>query len=120
MASDTRHLQTVGGEWRQAGSPAALSALHLEGAKGTALYKKAKDDSDDARPACSGETIRRVIGKALLSTEIEYLSSHLLPCQLAVGVPEGVEAMAHVTRHWRDDNANDNAKVLINFDEGAQ
>ena len=32
--------------------------------------------------------------------------------------PAGVEAMAHVTRQWRDDNANDNAKVLINHDEG--
>ena len=40
------------------------------------------------------------------------------PRQLAVGVLAGVEAMAHVTRHWRDDNANDNAKVLINYDEG--
>ena len=36
----------------------------------------------------------------------------------AVGVPAGVEAMAHVTKQWRDDNANDNAKVLINYDEG--
>ena len=43
---------------------------------------------------------------------------HLLPHQLTVGVPAGVEAMSHVTRHWREDNANDNAKVLINYDEG--
>ena len=26
--------------------------------------------------------------------------------------------MAHVTRQWRDDNSNNNAKVLINYDEG--
>ena len=90
----------------------------LGGAEGTALYKKAKDGFDDARPACSGETIRRVIGKALLATDIENLSSHLLPHCLAVGVLAGVEAMAHVTRQWRDDNANDNAKVLINCDDG--
>ena len=37
---------------------------------------------------------------------------------LAVGVPAGVEAMAHVTRQWRDDNSDNNAKVLINYDEG--
>ena len=98
-------------------APLELRAF-IGGAKGTALYKKAKDGSDDARPACSGETIRRIIGKALLATEIENLSSHLLPHQLAVGVPAGVEAMAHLTRQWRDDNANDNAKVLINYDEG--
>ena len=26
--------------------------------------------------------------------------------------------MAHVMRLWRDDNANGNANVLINYDEG--
>ena len=60
-------------------------------AKGTALYKK-----DDARPACSEETVRRIIGKGLLATEIENFSSHLLPHQLAVGVPAGVEAIWHM------------------------
>ena len=98
-------------------APAELRAF-IGRAKSTALHKKAKDGSDDARPACSGETIRRIIGKALLATEIANLSSHLLPHQVAVGVPVGVEAMAHVTRQWRGDNANDNAKVLINYDEG--
>ena len=39
--------------------------------KGTALRKKAKDASDDARPARSGKTIRRIIGKALLATDRE-------------------------------------------------
>ncbi len=90
----------------------------IGGAKGTALYKTAKDGTDDARPACSGETIRRVIGKALLATEIEVLSDHLLPHQLAVGVKAGVEAMPHLVRQWRDDNAHDDDKILINFDEG--
>ena len=91
---------------------------YFGGAKGTALRKTAKDGSDDARPACSGETMRRIVGKVLLGTDIETLSDHLLPHQLAVGVRAGVEAMPHVVRQWRDDNANDNAKVWINFDEG--
>ena len=69
-------------------------------------------------PHVRGETIRSIISMALLETEIENLSSHLLPHQLAAQVPAGVDAMAHVTRQWRDDNANDNAKVLINYDEG--
>ena len=98
-------------------APAELRPF-IGGAKGTALYKKAKDGTDDARPACSGETIRRVIGKVLLATDIEPLSDHLLPHQLAVGVKAGVEAMPHLVRQWRDDNAHDNDKVLINFDEG--
>ena len=33
-------------------------------AKGTAIYRKAKDGSDDARPACSGEATRHIIGNA--------------------------------------------------------
>ena len=128
----TSRQQTSGWEWRQAASPTASRALQSagswEGSRGTAgvhlrsvrhtLCKKAKDGSDDARPACSGETIRRIIGKALLATEIENLSTHLFPHQPTVGVPATFEAMAHVTREWRDDNANDNAKVLINYDEG--
>ncbi len=62
--------------------------------------------------------MRRVIGRALLGTEIETLCDHLLPHQLAVGVPAGVEAMPHVTRQWRDDNAREGDKVLVNYDEG--
>ncbi len=90
----------------------------LGGAKGTALRKIAKDGTDDARPACSGETIRRVVGKALLATENDALSEHLLPHQLAVGVKAGVEAMPHVVRQWRRDNADIPGKLWINFDEG--
>ena len=91
---------------------------YIGGAKGTALFKVAKDGSDDARPACSGETVRRVVGKALLASEMKSLKEHVLPHQLAVGVQAGVEGMPHVVRQWRDDNADDPDKVLINFDEG--
>ena len=128
----SRLLQTVGGEWRQASRPTAPWSLQPAGCRegprrtegfhwGSERHRSLQEGesgSDDARPVCSGETIRRIIGNALLATEIENLSSHLLPHQLAVGVPAGVEAMAHVTRQWRDDNANNNAKVLINYDEG--
>ena len=91
---------------------------YMGGAKGTSLRKTAKDGSEDARPACSGETIRRVVGKTLLASEIGTLGEHLLPHQLAVGVKAGVEAMPHLVRQWREDNANDTEKVFINFDEG--
>ena len=98
-------------------APAELRK-YIGGAKGTALRKHAKDGSEDARPACSGETIRRVIGKVLLGSEIDTLCAHLLPHQLAVGVKAGVEAMPHLARQWRQDNAQDPDKILINFDEG--
>ena len=67
---------------------------YVGGAKGTALKKTAKDGSDDARPACSGKVIRRLVGKALTLTEIDSLRGHLLPHQFAVGVPAGVESNA--------------------------
>ena len=110
-------LTALGNLLAAGGAPSELRPF-IGCAKGTALYKRAKDGSDDTRPACSGETIRRIIGKVLLGTDIEVLRDHLLPHQLAVGVRAGVEAMPHVVRQWRDDNANDPDKVLVNFDEG--
>ena len=56
-----------------AGKASAELRAFIGRVKGTALYKKAKDGSDDARPACSGDTIRRIIGKGLLATETENL-----------------------------------------------
>ncbi len=90
----------------------------IGGAKGTALRRAAKDGTEDTRPACSGETIRRVVGKALLATEVDALGEHLAPLQLAVGVKAGVEAMPHVVRQWRQDNADVPDKLWLNFDEG--
>ena len=91
----------------------------LGGAKGTALFKRAKNGDDDARPACSGEAIRRLVSKALLATEAGTLAEHLLPQQLAApGVGSGVEAMPHVVRQWHHDFAADPNRVIVSFDEG--
>ncbi len=62
--------------------------------------------------------MRRIVGTVLPATEIEPLSDHLLPHQLAIGVRAGVDAMPYVVRQWREDNANDGCKVWSNFDEG--
>ena len=73
----SRLLQTVGDEWGQASRPIVPGSLQSagswEGPRRTAGFhreserhcslQEAKDGSDDARPACSGETIRRIIGK---------------------------------------------------------
>ena len=58
------------------------------------------------------------MGKALLSTELENLRDHLLPHQLAVGVPCGVEVMPHLARLWLKDNGRNPDKVLLGYDEG--
>ena len=90
---------------------------YLGGARGVALHKTNKNGGEDARPACSGEAIRRIVGKALLATEIEPLRAHLLPLQLAIGVKAGVEAMPHLARQWLSDHRDDPDRVLVNSDE---
>ena len=107
--------QTVGGEWRQAGSPTAAEALKSAGSwEGSRRTAGVHWGSERHRSPQEGE---RRLGRCPPRmfggndpTEIENLSSHLLPHQLVVGVPAGIEAMAHVTRQWRDDNANDNCQ----------
>ena len=54
----------------------------------------------------------------MLASEMDTLQAHLLPHQFAVGVKAGVEAMPHLARQWREDNANVGDKVMINYDEG--
>jgi hypothetical protein len=76
-------------------APTHLQA-YIGGARGTALDKKSKQGEQDARPICSGEVWRRVVGKALLAGELPALRVHLLPHQLAVGVPAGAEVLPHV------------------------
>ena len=93
-------------------------APFLAGANGNAMDKKSKTGEQDARPVCSGDYWRRLVGKALLSTELENLRDHLLPHQLAVGVPCGVEVMPHLARLWLKDNERNPDKVLLGYDEG--
>ena len=70
----------------------------MGGAWGAALLKTAKDGAEYARPACSGEAVRRVVGKALLAAEMDALRVHLEPLQLAVGERASVEAMPHLAQ----------------------
>ena len=71
----------------------------------------------DARPVCSGEVWRRIVGKALLATESENLASHLFPHQLAVKVPAGAEILPHLARQWFLQHDLDEHRVLVDFDE---
>ena len=91
---------------------------YLAGAKGTALKKTTKSGEPDARPICSGEALRRLVGKALLRTEMDTLREHLLPCQLAVGVPAGAEVMPLLARQWWRHYEQDTSRILLTYDEG--
>jgi hypothetical protein len=69
-------------------------------ARGTAFRKTVKDGSEDARPVCPGEAIRRMVCKALLATEILNLKEHRSRHQLAVGHRASVKAMPQLARQW--------------------
>lgn len=97
-------------------APRGLQSI-LGGARGTAFNKTSKTGEVDARPVCSGEVWRRLVGKALLRTEMEALRAHLLPLQLAVGAPSGGEVMPHLARQWRRAFEHDSSRVLLAYDQ---
>ena len=97
-------------------APAALRP-YLGGAQGTALEKTSKTGHPDVRPLCAGEALRRLVGKVLLRSELPVLREHLLPYQLAVGVPAGVEVMPHLHRQWRTTFSADADRVCLSYDE---
>lgn len=105
----------------------------LAGANGFAFTKESKqsqaeaseadqssvapDTDADARPVCSGEVWRRLVGKALLNTEKDSLLDYLKPYQLAVAVRSGTEVMPHLARAWMEEYKNDVSRILVDFDE---
>ena len=61
----------------------------LVGPKGIPSPNSTTTGEEDVRPVCTGEVYGRLVGKALLKIELPVLRTHLLPHQLAVGVPAG-------------------------------
>ena len=100
------------------GQATSYMRSYMGGALGEAGEKTSKTGEPDARPLCSGEALRRLVGKCMLGTEIESLCDHLLPMQLAVGVKSGVEIMPHLARHWQQEFKDDRQRVLLSYDQG--
>ena len=104
-------------------APRALRPF-FGGANGFALRKEAKANAageaaagEDARPVCSGEVWRRVIGKALFRSEESSFKEHLRPHQLAVSVRAGSEVMSHLAREWLQQHCNDPSRAMVYSDE---
>ena len=72
----------------------------------------------DARPVCSGDVWRRVVGKALFKSEEATFKAYLEPHQLAVSVRSGAEVMCHVARSWMAQHSNDLHRIMLDTDEG--
>jgi hypothetical protein len=105
-----------------------LSMLFVEGRvprflrqwyAGGTLVGIGKDDKpldEDARPIVVGEYWRRVAGKVALLADKEALSGWLKPCQVAVGVKAGAEAIVHSLRQWWERNRDNTRFVLLKKD----
>jgi hypothetical protein len=95
-------------------------APYFGGACGYAFTKPSKVEGSsglDARPVCSGEAWRRVIGGALLSVEGDALVKYLSPHQLAVNIKGGVEVLPHLARDWFARWRDDGDRVIADFDQ---
>ena len=95
----------------------------IGGASGFAFRKCSKPNADgvveeDARPVCSGDVWRRVVGKALFRSEEDTFKEHLQPHQLAVSVKSGAEVMTHLARGWMEKYREDPTRILLDTDEG--
>ena len=97
-------------------TPAALRP-YLGGARGTALEKTSKAGAADVRPSCAGEAVRRLVGKALLRSDLTALRAHLLPHQLAVGLPPEPK-LCHIFTEWRQYYLAGTDLVCLSYDEG--
>jgi hypothetical protein len=97
-------------------TPAALRP-YLGGARGTALEKTSKAGAADVRPSCAGEAVRRLVGKALLRSDLTALRAHLLPHQLAVGLPPEPK-LCHIFTEWRQHYLAGTDLVCLSYDEG--
>ena len=95
----------------------------IGGANGFAFLKESKPDvngvvHEDARPVCSGDVWRRVVGKALFSSEEDTFKEHLHPHQLALAVRAGAEVTAHSARTLMEQHREYPTRILIDSDEG--
>ena len=82
------------------------------GATLTALPKPTGDHC----PIASGETLRRLVGKALCQTVQDDIRAYLEPVQVGVGCPLACEAVIHVVRRWLAVHADDTHRVLFKLD----
>ena len=96
-----------------AGQACAAVAPYLAGARLVAVPKPA----GGIRPIAIGETLRRLVGKCLMSTVRDDARNHFWPEQAGVTVPAGAECLVHAVRGWlrRHEDAQDRVLVKLDF-----
>ena len=68
------------------------------------------------RPIAVGEAWRRLVGKILVASCDEDLTTYLQPLQVGVGTRNGCESIVHVVRQWCGRNHDDRDRVVAMMD----
>ena len=63
-----------------------------------------------------GERRRKLVGKCLYRMDLSSMRQRLLPTQLAVGLSNGAETLAHACREWIGRNRDREDVVLLQKD----
>ena len=72
--------------------------------------------SGDLRPVASGEVLRRLVSKCLVTEVGPDMRSILEPIQLGVGTKLGCEAIVHAVRGWLARNILNQDKCVVTLD----
>jgi hypothetical protein len=86
------------------------------GGKLFGVAKEGCNISEDARPIIAGESWKKVTFKTTLALDMDLIKTRLLPTQVAVGAPNGLETLVHGTRAWLQQAKHDTSKVLLKID----
>ena len=68
------------------------------------------------RPVAVGETLRRLIAKALLAAASEDATPYHRPTRLGLGTNNGCEAIVHAVRRWLRKRDNDEKRCVMTVD----
>ena len=69
-------------------------------------------DNGSYRPIAVGETLRRLVGKVLLAKYGNEISSKLVPLQVGVNVPGGLDSVVLEVDKWMQSDSSPNFPIL--------
>ena len=94
------------------GGACRTAAPFVAGAKLVAIPKP----QGGIRPIAIGESLRRLVGKCLMSMVQQDARSYFWPAQVGVAVPAGAECVLHTVRAWLHRHKHSTDKVLCKLD----
>ena len=107
-----QQLTGISNTLTQGKAPAILSKFLA----GATLIGNPKKDKNDLRPIAIGETLRRLISKALCRNSCSSVKDYLWPLQLGVNISNGSEIAIHTLRNYHEKSNNIPNKVVLKLD----